>query len=141
MNLPVFSDPRVVLTYGRFDLFDQDHAQFLRSIRGLGDELIVGCASDTLARAQGTPCQMPFEARRAMLTHCRFVDRVIVQTSEAQKRTDIVNYNVSALVMGEEHLARFDHLSDIAEVRYLPRKRASAAAISWQPGRAFRIGA
>lgn len=124
---------RKVLTYGRFDLFDQDHVRFLRDLSRLGNELIVGCATDDHARAQGRPCQMPYDARRAMLDHCRFVDHVIGLAAAAQIRTDIVNYNVATLAMGLEWRGQFDHLRDVAQVVYLPRRAASEAAISWTP--------
>ena len=133
MTFPSFAARRVILTYGRFDLFDQDHAQFLRDLRAMGDELIVGCSSDALALSHGLPCQMPYDARAAMLSHCRFVDRVIAQTHDAQMRTDIVNYNVSSLVMGTEDAGRFDMLQDIADVRHVPRRRATTRAIDWTP--------
>lgn len=116
--------PRVILTYGRFDLFHQDHIRFLRQISQLGSELIVGCATDDYADALGTPCQMDFEARRAVLESCRFVSRVIAETDANQKRTDIVNYNASALAMGVEHAGRLDDLQDIAQIHYLPRASA-----------------
>ena len=140
MNLPVLPRYKAVLTYGRFDLFDQDHVHFLRHLSGLGDELIVGCATDDHARSLGTPCQMSYEARRAMLVHCRFVDRVIAETAPAQKRTDIVNYNVSTLAMGTEWQGQLEHLRDVAQVLYLPRRAASAAAISWMPDGQFAVG-
>lgn len=119
--------PRVVLTYGRFDLFHNDHVTFLRKVSMMGSELIVGCTSDAHAEAMGLPCQMPFEERRALLEHCRFVSRVIPETDAAQKRTDIVNYNVCALAMGTEHAGQFDGLQDIAQVLYLSRGKTHAA--------------
>lgn len=139
MNRAALPRHRTIITYGRFDLFDQDHVQFLRHLGGLGDELIVGCTSDALARAQGNPCQMPYDARRAMLSHCRFVDRVIAETDPAQKRTDIVNYNVGALIMGTEWHGLFDDLRDIANVLYLPRRTASESAVNWVPDAGFAI--
>ncbi|KIN60989.1 Glycerol-3-phosphate cytidylyltransferase [Sulfitobacter noctilucae] len=113
--------PRTLLTYGRFDLFHQEHIGFLRKLSTLGTELIVGCTTDALAEASGCPCDMPFAARRAVLENCRFVSRVIAENDPAQKRTDIVNYNVSTLAMGAEHRGALDDLSDIAQVLYVPR--------------------
>ncbi len=118
--------PRVVLTYGRFDLFHQDHIRFLRRAAALGNELIVGCTTDAQASARGLPCRMSFQERRALLESCRFVARVIPETHAAQKRTDIVNYNVCALIMGTDQAGRFDALQDIAQVLYLPRGGAAA---------------
>lgn len=124
---------RVILTYGRFDLFDQDHADFLRRLSRLGNTLIVGCATDDSAQAQGRACHLPFEARREMLAYCRYVDRVVPFFHPDQAFTDVVNYDVSALVMGVEDAGLYDHLKDVTEVQYIPRHRASEQAIGWMP--------
>lgn len=113
------SRPRVVLTYGRFDLFHQGHVQFLRQAFLRGSELVVGCATDAHAVAQGTPCQMPFEQRREILEACRYVSRVIPLTDLGQKRTDIVNYNASALILSTTYAGKYDDMQDIAQVVYL----------------------
>lgn len=110
---------RVVLTYGRFDMFDQHHVNLLRQVSALGDELIVGCATDEFALIEGRPCLQLFDKRRAMLESCRFVSRVIAEETSEQKHTDIVNYNVSVFAMGAEWTGRFDDLRDITKVRYL----------------------
>ncbi|MCX7559860.1 adenylyltransferase/cytidyltransferase family protein [Sulfitobacter sp. F26204] len=122
--------PRIMLTYGRFDLFHQDHIRFLRQVSAMGHELIVGCATDEHARRSGYPCQMSYAERRAILQSCRFVSRVIPETSFDQKRTDIVNYNVSALVMGKNQRGHFDGLQDVAQVLYLPRLAARKQGVT-----------
>jgi len=114
--------PRVILTYGRFDLFHQGHVGFLRQASQLGGELIVGCATDDYAAALGQPCTMDYDARRALLESCRFVSRVIPHSNGDQKRTDIVNYNVCTLAMGMEHAGAMDDVQDIAQVLYLSRE-------------------
>ncbi|MFK7835660.1 MAG: adenylyltransferase/cytidyltransferase family protein [Sulfitobacter sp.] len=127
---------RVVLTYGRFDLFHQGHVNFLRRLAQTGDELIVGCTTDALAVQMQAPCQMSFDTRRALLESCRFVSRVIPETDLNQKRTDIVNYNACALAMGEDRFGAFDSLQDIAQVLYLPRhagRQAPKNAAQKQP--------
>ena len=111
---------RTVLTYGRFDGWNQAHVAFLRQLAQMGREVIVGCATDAHAAAVGTPCRTPYAQRRALLERCRYVTRVVPETSPGQKRTDIVNYNVSLLVMGDDHRGSLDHLQDIAKVCYLP---------------------
>lgn len=115
---------RVVLTYGRFDLFHQGHVRFLRQLSLLGSELIVGCSTDALAARRDAPCSMSFGERRALLESCRYVHRVIAETCDDQKRTDIVNYNVCTLAMGMDHAGRLDNMQDIAQVLYLKRDGA-----------------
>ncbi len=112
--------PRTVLSYGAFDQFNQNHVMRLRQLAALGDELIIGCATDEHAFSEGYRCVMSFAQRRAMLESCRFVSRVIPEETWEQKHTDIVNYNVSVFAMGAEWQGQFDALQDITQVHYLP---------------------
>lgn len=112
--------PVTVLTYGSFDMFNQGHVRLLQRLSQLGDSLIVGCATDVLSDLRGTHCTVPFARRRAVLEACRFVSRVIPETSENQKRSDIVNYNVSVFAMGNAQAGQFDDLGDLTRVIYLP---------------------
>lgn len=113
--------PRVVLSYGVFDRFNQNHVQRLRHLASLGDELIIGCATDDYAQLEGLHCDVPFAHRRTMLEKCRYVSRVIPEETWEQKHTDIVNYNVSVFAMGAEWEGQFDDLQDITHIHYLPR--------------------
>ncbi len=132
--------PRTLLTYGRFDLFHQGHVRFLHKLSMLGTELIVGCTTDALAEVSGSPCEMPFAERRACLESCRFVTRVITESDPAQKRTDIVNYNVSTIAMGAEHHGALDDLSDIAQVLYVPRL-STGPTLRYAQNAAIRLAA
>lgn len=113
--------PRVVLTYGTFDLFHHGHVRLLQRLSALGTELIVGCSTDDFNAQKGKQGVMPYEQRRLILESCRYVDRVIAEEHWDQKHTDIVNYNVSVFAMGDDWAGEFDHLSDLAQVVYLPR--------------------
>ncbi|WP_236628275.1 MULTISPECIES: glycerol-3-phosphate cytidylyltransferase [unclassified Sulfitobacter] len=113
--------PRVVLTYGTFDLFHHGHVNLLRRLADLGTELIVGCSTDAFNQIKGKQCVMSYEQRRTILESCRYVDRVIPEDTWEQKRCDIVNYNVSTFAMGDDWTGKFDDLQDIAQVLYLPR--------------------
>ncbi|MGC1497839.1 MAG: glycerol-3-phosphate cytidylyltransferase [Sulfitobacter sp.] len=129
--IPLSKAPRTVLSYGAFDQFNQNHVIRLRQLASLGDELIIGCATDEYAFFEGCPCVMPFEQRRAMLESCRFVSRVIPEETWEQKHTDIVNYNVSVFAMGAEWEGQFDDLHDIAHVQYLPTPDLAHDAKRW----------
>lgn len=118
------SAERRVLTYGAFDRFNVGHVRLLRRIAGLGDRLIVGLYTHACAASLGDAPVLSFEERREILQACQFVDHVIPVTHEDQTRTDIVNYNVGLFAMGEEVSGRFDHLSDLAQVLYLPNLQA-----------------
>lgn len=110
---------RILLTYGSFDLFSQNHVRLLRDLSGMCEELIVGCATDSYCMAHAEPCAVPYTDRRAMLDHCRFVSRVIPFETLDQQHTDIVNYNVSALAMGTEWRGKLDGLRDIVKLLYV----------------------
>ncbi len=115
----IISRHRVVLTYGRFDCFDRTHAHLLRKLSVMGDELIVGCATDVLVDFEHTLCSQKFKTRRAMLESCRYVSRVISHERNDQHQSDIVNYNVSLLVVSDTLSGQFDSLRDITNVLYM----------------------
>jgi len=113
--------PRLVLTYGTFDLFHYGHVRLLQRLSAMGTELIVGCSTDEFNNLKGKTSVMCFDQRRAILESCRYVSRVISEETWEQKRTDIVNYNVSIFGMGDDWTGKFDHLNDLTSVIYLPR--------------------
>jgi len=109
----------IILTYGSFDLFSQNHVRLLRDLSAMSEELIVGCATDGYCMDNAEPCAVPYAERRAMLEHCRFVSRVIPFDTIEQQHTDIVNYNVSALAMDRSWRGRLDGLRDVVRLLYL----------------------
>ncbi|MFT6088418.1 adenylyltransferase/cytidyltransferase family protein [Sulfitobacter sp.] len=111
---------RSVLTYGCFDGFRTHHAKLLAQLSGLGTELIVGCATDAFCAQMGQMPAIPFETRRAVVESCRYVTRVIALDSWDQRRTDIVNYNISVLALRSDGLTQVDDLHDIVQVVHLP---------------------
>ena len=116
---------RIVLSYGRFDCFGLHHSAFLQHAMALGDELIIGCATDSYSRVRGLRCTQPFALRKEMLEHCRYVDRVIALRDFAQIRTDIVNYNASVLMVWQDDPAAFDTLHDIVQIQYMSTATAT----------------
>ncbi len=124
MNVVSKAPRRTVLSYGTFDLSHPSENQHLRDLCALGDELILGCATDAFADLYGFETTADYAQRRDMLESCRYVDRVIAQQTTGQIRTDIVNYNVCIFAMGAEWNGFFDDLQDIAQVVYLPHNPA-----------------
>jgi glycerol-3-phosphate cytidylyltransferase-like family protein len=49
------------------------------------------------------------------------VDEVFVEESLELKREYVQKFNADVLVMGDDWAGKFDFLSDICEVSYLPR--------------------
>ena len=130
MRLSRLPPRRVVLSYVVFDLFTPDHVDRLQALAQLGQELIIGCATDALCTQMGISPEMPFETRRDMLASCRYVDHVITQTDRDQQRTDIVNYNVSMLAMESKWQGAFDDLQDVAQVFYLPQTAQKSSLVT-----------
>lgn len=110
-----------VITYGTFDLFHVGHVRLLKRLRDLGSRLVVGCSTDAFNASKGKRTVMPLEQRMEILAACRYVDRVFPEDSWGQKRTDIVREGAKIFAMGDDWVGRFDELSDLCKVVYLPR--------------------
>jgi len=114
---------KTVITYGTFDLFHVGHVRLLRRLRELGDRLVVGCSTDEFNSRKGKKSVMPYEQRVEILLACRYVDDVFPENEWEQKRDDILREKADIFAMGDDWLGKFDDLSDIVEVVYLPRTK------------------
>jgi glycerol-3-phosphate cytidylyltransferase len=110
-----------VITYGTFDLFHLGHVRLLKRLSDLGDRLIVGCSTDEFNALKDKKSVMNFEQRVEILSSCRYVDKVIPEQDWEQKRGDIIREEVGFFGMGNDWEGKFDQLSDLCEVLYLPR--------------------
>lgn len=110
-----------ILTYGTYDLFHTGHIQLLKRAKALGDYLVVGLSTDEFNAIKNKDAFLPFEQRKAVLEAIRFVDLVIPETTWEQKKSDILEHKIDALVMGDDWSGKFDHLQELCEVIYLPR--------------------
>ncbi|WP_034509268.1 adenylyltransferase/cytidyltransferase family protein [Blastococcus sp. URHD0036] len=111
-----------VLTFGTFDVFHSGHLRLLERAAALGDELVVGISSDELNEAKkGRAPVYALADRMAIVRALRCVAGVFVERSLEAKREYLVEQGADVLVMGDDWTGRFDHLSDVCEVRYLPR--------------------
>lgn len=73
----------------------------------------------------GRPVTTPYAVRRMRLERTRYVSRVIGQDCWDQLRTDIVNYNVSALALGTVPAGvDLGSLADIVQLLPLPGRVA-----------------
>lgn len=112
---------KTVLTYGTFDLFHVGHVRLLKRLRSLGDRLIVGCSSDQFNNSKGKNSIFSYDERSEILQSCQFVDVVFPEHNWNQKADDIKLYQASIFAMGDDWAGKFDYLSDLTEVYYLPR--------------------
>jgi glycerol-3-phosphate cytidylyltransferase len=111
----------VILTYGTFDMFHIGHLQLLRRLRDMGTQLIVGVSTDEFNARKGKRAVVPFDDRAAIVAGVRYVDHVIAEHDWAQKRGDILAHDVEIFGMGDDWLHKFDDLTDLCRVVYLPR--------------------
>src|SRR5699024_9306337 len=63
----------------------------------------------------------PFEQRAKIVSSVRYVDKVIPENSWEQKEMDIKRYAIDIFAIGDDWKGRFDHLSGLCKVVYLPR--------------------
>ncbi len=114
---------KVMLTYGTFDMFHIGHLELLKRIKAMGDELIVGVSTDAFNQIKGKKTIIPYTQRAEIVASIKYVDRVTPEESWEQKREDIKRFGVTHFVMGDDWRGKFDDLSDLCEVIYLPRTK------------------
>lgn len=110
-----------VITYGTFDLLHYGHINLLKRAREFGDYLVVGLSTDEFNAGKGKKSYFSFEKRKQLLEALRYVDLVIPEENWEQKQSDIELYHIDHFVMGGDWEGKFDELSDLCEVHYLPR--------------------
>lgn len=112
---------KIVLTYGTYDLLHIGHINLLRRARDLGDYLIVGLSTDKFNEIKGKKAYHNFNKRKQILEAIKYVDLIIEENDWEDKRIHIKEFNVDIFVMGSDWEGKFDDLSDLCEVIYLPR--------------------
>ncbi|MBL4627072.1 MAG: adenylyltransferase/cytidyltransferase family protein [Roseicyclus sp.] len=110
-----------IITYGTFDLFHIGHVRLLKRLAGLGGHLTVCVSTDEFNAIKGKKTVIPFEQRAEILGACRYVDNVLPENDWAQKRDDIMREKIDIFAMGDDWSGKFNDLSDLCEVFYLPR--------------------
>jgi glycerol-3-phosphate cytidylyltransferase len=110
-----------VITYGTFDLIHIGHVRLLERLHEFGPRVIVGVSTDEFNAKKGKQTIIPFEQRLELVRSIRYVHDAFPEESWTQKRTDIVNFGADIFAMGGDWEGKFDDLSDICRVIYLPR--------------------
>jgi glycerol-3-phosphate cytidylyltransferase len=114
-----------VITFGTFDVFHAGHVKILERARAMGDFLIVGVSSDELNKSKKNRYPVySQEDRLHIVESLRCVDAVFVEESLELKGQYIKMFNADVLVMGDDWAGKFDHFSDICEVKYFERTPA-----------------
>jgi glycerol-3-phosphate cytidylyltransferase len=113
---------RTVITFGTFDVFHVGHIRVLQRAAALGDRLVVGVSADALNIAKkGRAPIYTQDERMEIVSSLKVVDDVFVEESLELKRDYIVEHGADVLVMGDDWAGKFDWVSDVCEVVYLPR--------------------
>ena len=116
--------PRVVITYGTFDLMHGGHVRLLKRAKELGDYLIVGVTSDNYDLQRGKlNVKQSLSERIKAVEATGLADMVIIEEYEGQKVEDIQRYNVDVFAIGSDWKGKFDYLSEFCEVVYLDRTK------------------
>ncbi len=113
--------PKIVLTYGTFDMFHIGHLNLLQRLSALGDKLIVAVSTDEFNAIKGKKTLIPYDQRAKIVSAIKGVDLVIPEENWDQKIDDIRSHNVDIFAMGNDWEGKFDFLSPYCEVVYLPR--------------------
>lgn len=113
---------KTIITFGTFDVFHVGHLNVLSRARELGDRLVVGVSSDSLnRRKKGRKPVYRQSERLQIIAGLKCVDDVFVEESLEQKADYIRSHGADVLVMGDDWEGKFDDLSELCEVVYLPR--------------------
>lgn len=116
------TEPRVVITFGTYDMFHLGHLRILERARELGDRLVVGVSSDELnSRKKGRVPVFTQDERLAIVGGLRCVDATFLEVSLEQKGEYIRRYGAHVLVMGDDWAGRMDEFKSLCEVVYLTR--------------------
>lgn len=111
----------IVLTFGTFDLFHIGHKRILQRAAEQG-QLIVGISSDELNYSKKKKFPVySYEQRKEIVESVRYVSKTFKEESLEKKREYILAHKADVLVMGDDWKGRFDFLSDVCKVIYLPR--------------------
>jgi glycerol-3-phosphate cytidylyltransferase len=114
--------PRTVITFGTFDVLHVGHIRVLQRAAALGDRLVVGVSADELnISKKGRSPVFSQEERVEIVGSLKMVDEVFVEESLEKKRDYILEHHADVLVMGDDWAGKFDWVSDVCEVVYLPR--------------------
>jgi len=119
------SHPKVVVTFGTFDLFHVGHLRLLARAKDLGGfdtRLVVGVSSDSLnVRKKNKSPVYGQDDRLKIISALRCVDHVFLEESLELKANYLEMEKADVLVMGDDWRGKFDHFSSICKVVYLSR--------------------
>jgi len=113
-----------VITYGTFDLFHRGHYNILKRAREYGDYLVVGVTGDSYDVSRGKlSVHDDIATRIENVKKTGLADAIIVEEYLGQKISDVIQYDIDTLVIGDDWRGKFDHLGKYCDVVYLERTK------------------
>ena len=92
------------ITFGAFDLFHAGHVMMMREAKSVCDHLIVGLQSDpSIDRPQKNRPVQSIVERHIQVAACRYVDEIIVYSTEAQLLDILEHVDWDVRILGEEY--------------------------------------
>lgn len=120
------------ITFGAFDLLHYGHLRLLARIADMADEVFVGLVTDDiLAKNKGVAPVYPYDIRREMLLHTRYINSVLSHDGPVdsngkvrmieQKIVFIEQHSIDLVVMGDDWKGEYAFLEPYCKVCYLKR--------------------
>ncbi len=120
---------KIGFTCGTFDLFHAGHISMLREAKNNCDILIVGIQTDpTVDRPEkNKPVQSVIE-RQIQVSACRYVDEIIVYTTEQDLLTILETIPIDVRFVGEEYRSKQFTGKFLVNVQYNRRQHAFSSS-------------
>lgn len=120
---------KIGFTCGTFDLFHAGHISMLREAKNNCDILIVGIQTDpTVDRPEkNKPVQSVIE-RQIQVSACRYVDEIIVYTTEQDLLTILETMPIDVRFVGEEYRSKQFTGKFLVNVQYNRRQHAFSSS-------------
>ena len=128
MNSDTSTMEETIITFGTYDLLHYGHIKLFENIKKKypNSKLIVGVSSDELnVQKKNRKPITTLSQRLYMVNSIKYVDDIFIEESLEKKAEYCDRYNAKILIMGDDHIGRFDDLitksKSITNVIYLPR--------------------
>ncbi len=112
---------RTVITFGTFDVFHVGHIRVLQRAAALGDRLVVGVSADALNISKKGRAPVYRQDERMEIVAPAGRRRGLRRGVAGAEARLHPRAHADVLVMGDDWAGKFDWVSDVCEVVYLPR--------------------
>jgi D-beta-D-heptose 7-phosphate kinase/D-beta-D-heptose 1-phosphate adenosyltransferase len=114
---------KIIWVNGCFDIIHPGHIEILKYARSRGDLLIVGIDSDervSILKGKDRPINNQ-NSRKIILESIRYVDEVVVFSSEIEMCDKLVEKNVDLIIIGDEYIGRKITGSNLCKVEFFTK--------------------